>query len=56
MTSPTLPTFIPAARRSHALTQRRRRRHARRKELFANLLLFAFFTWFFAIAVIAAFS
>lgn len=59
MTAPTLPAFIPSARQRNRqrLTQLQRlRRHARRKELIEYCILFAFFTFFFAIATIAAFS
>lgn len=56
MTLPTLPAFIPTARRRHALQLRAQRRRARRKEALEYCILFAFFTIFFAIATIAAFS
>lgn len=56
MTSPSLPTFVPTTRRIHAAQLRAQRRRARRKEAIEYILLFAFFTIFFAIATIAAFS
>lgn len=56
MTTPILPTFIPSARRTHANTQRNLRRYARRKAFIDNLILFAFFTFVFAVITVALFS
>lgn len=56
MTSPTLPHFLPTPRRLYAQNLRTKRRRQRRKEAIEYCILFAFFTFFFAIAIIAAFS
>lgn len=56
MTSPTLPTFIPTARRTYAFTQHRKKRSIKRAAFLDSLLLFIFFTTFFAIITVAAFS
>jgi hypothetical protein len=60
MTSPTLPACIPTAAQTNRIARRRiqhRRAQAlRRKQLHEAILLFVFFTIFFAIVTIAAFS
>lgn len=55
MTSPTLPAFS-SPRRTHAQDLRIQRRRQRRKEALEYCILFAFFTFFFALTIIAAFS
>lgn len=56
---PQLPVFLPRTRTHphHKLTPLQiQRRKQRRKEAIEYIMLFAFFTCFFAIATIAAFS
>lgn len=59
LTRPQLPAFIPTTRTHprHKLTALQlQRRKERRKETIELLILFAFFTVFFALFTIAAFS
>lgn len=56
MTTPSLPAFTTNTHRIHAEQLRIQRRRQRRKEALEYIILFAFFTFFFAITVIAAFS
>lgn len=59
MTSPTLPACIPTAqqlRRVRTRRQRQQLRSIRRKQFHDAVILFVFFTFFFAIITVAAFS
>jgi hypothetical protein len=59
VTSPALPACIPTAAQQQRLNRRQKRRRTlsiRRTQLLENLILFAFFTLFFAIITVAAFS
>ena len=60
MNSPTLPTCIPTAAQTNRIARlritRRRAQLLRRKQLHEAILLFVFFTLFFAFITIAAFS
>lgn len=59
MTSPALPGWVPTSqqlRRSRIRRQRQQLRSYRRKQFYDSLILFGFFTFFFAIITIAVFS
>lgn len=60
MTSPTLPACIPSAGQANRIARRRiqhrRAQLLRRKQLHEAILLFVFFTLFFACITVAAFS